>query len=132
MSYKTYKHHKSAKRQGKKLLFASWGMRGSPTEMRELYRKRFGIETSYRQKRQAQIFTTTRDPLRRLLYTVIALLLRNVWVSLNWQLKRRDNRKYLSFKRLLNWITHAVVKLFQELFDGETSQNQRTYANMRV
>lgn len=132
VSYKSYKHRKTGKRHHKKLLYACWGNRSSPPEIRELYRKRFGIETSYRQKRQAQIYTTTRDPLRRLLYTVIALVLRNVWVALNWKLKRSGSRKNLSFKRLLNWIANAIIKLFQELFNGETSQNQRTYAIMMV
>lgn len=131
VNYKTYKNSKTGKRQRKKLLFATCGIKGSPTEIRELYRKRFGIETSYRQKRQAQIYTTTRDPLRRLLYTVIALLLRNVWVSLNWLLKR-TKKKSLTFKRLLNWITHAVNRLFQELFGTETALNQCTFAVLTV
>jgi IS4 transposase len=42
-------------------LFAAWRVKGSPTEIRERYRKRFGIETSFRQLRQARIYT---DPIK--------------------------------------------------------------------
>lgn len=50
----------------------------SYTWVKETYRSRFAIETSYRQMHQAQIRTCTRDPLLRLLYVGIAFLLRNV------------------------------------------------------
>ncbi len=53
--------------------------------MKETYRTRFAIETTYRQLGQARIRTRTRDPLLRLLYGAVALLLRNVWVWLHWQ-----------------------------------------------
>ena len=53
--------------------------------MKETYRSRFAIETSYRQLQQARIRTSTREPLLRLLYVGVALLLRNVWVWLHWE-----------------------------------------------
>ena len=70
------------KRHGRQtLVYAFWGFRpGSPGWVRETYRERFGIESSYRQMNQARIRTCTRDPLLRLLYVGIALILRNVWV----------------------------------------------------
>ena len=70
------------KRHGRQtLVYAFWGFRpGSPHWVRETYRKRFGIETTYRQMNQARIRTSTRDPLLRLLYVGIALILRNAWV----------------------------------------------------
>ena len=55
-------------------------LRGSPTEIRELYRLRFGIETSFRQMRQARIYTCTRNPRLRLFFLAVALILRNLWV----------------------------------------------------
>lgn len=68
------------KRRRKVMVFAYWGFRpGSPRWVRETYRKRFGIETSYRQMNAARIRTSTRDPHRRLLFVGIALLLRNLW-----------------------------------------------------
>lgn len=63
------------------LVFAYWGFQpASPRWTRETYRKRFGIETSYRQVHQALPRTSSRRPALRLLYIGIALLLRNVWV----------------------------------------------------
>lgn len=77
-----------AGRKGKRgrhaLVYAYWGFQpGSIPWIRQTYRRRFGIETSYRQMDRARIRTTTRDPLRRLLFAGIALLLRNAWVWLH-------------------------------------------------
>ena len=77
---KQYTKEKTGKRCRKKLLYAVWKVRRTPREIRELYRKRFGIETSYRQMNEARIKTCTRDPRLRLLFVGIALVLRNVWV----------------------------------------------------
>lgn len=40
---------------------------------------RFGIESSYRQLKQHRIRISSRDPLFRLLFVGLALLLRNLW-----------------------------------------------------
>jgi putative transposase len=50
--------------------------------VRRTYRRRFGIETSYRQMNQGRIRTSTRRPELRLLFVAVALILRNVWVGL--------------------------------------------------
>lgn len=66
------------------LVFATWGFDvPSPAWARETYRKRFGIETSYRQVQQAQAWTTSRSCKLRLLLFGLALLLRNAWVWLH-------------------------------------------------
>lgn len=63
------------------LVYAYWGFEPASCDwVRTTYRERFGIETSYRQANQARIRTSARDPLRRLLFIGIALILRNVWV----------------------------------------------------
>src|SRR5258708_26735977 len=76
-------------------------------------RQRFGIETSYRQMHQARIRTSTRDPLRRLLYVGIALILRNVWAWLHWEVlssprkgHRRIHLEKLTFRGMLLWLQH--------------------------
>jgi len=48
------------------------------------YRKRFGIESSYRLKNLSRIRTTTKNPVTRLLYVGIAFLLVNLWVFMIW------------------------------------------------
>jgi Transposase DDE domain len=86
---------------------------GSYAWVKETYRLRFGIETSYRQMNQARIRTCTRDPLLRLLYVAVALILRNVWVWLHWQVlakRRRGGRRInlgpLCFRKMLVWLQH--------------------------
>jgi putative transposase len=122
VAYKSYNHHKTGRRHSKKLLYAVWGVSGAPVEIRELYRKRFGIEASYRQLGQARIRTCTTDPVLRLFFVLVALVLRNVWVWLHFTYfaerggpERTLHLERLRFRRMLNWIAQVVVK---ELHDG--------------
>lgn len=115
VTYRTHKNRKDGKRVQQKLLFAAWKVRCSPTELRERYRKRFGIETSYRQLRQARIYTCTRDPRLRLVFVAVALLLRNLWVWIHQMHLAEGSAdepqlrlELLRFKRMLNWIAQAV------------------------
>lgn len=122
VSAKYYTERKTGKRKLKRLLFAAWGYKSHPDTTREQYRKRFGIETSYRQGNQARIRTSERSPKLRLLYFALALILRNVWVWLHFTIfadHRGENPKLrldrLRFRRMLEWI-EEVVK--QQLHDG--------------
>src|SRR3954463_3253729 len=64
------------KRHGRQvLIYAYWGFApASPEAVFQVYRLRFGIETSYRQMHEGRIRTTTRNPVVRLLYVGIALV----------------------------------------------------------
>jgi hypothetical protein len=101
------------------LVYAFWGLSPSSGQwVYETYRLRFGIETTYRQLREARIRTCTRDPLLRLLYVGIALILRNVWVWLHWTVlskPRRGGRRIdlnqLPFRVMLSWIQQLVESL---------------------
>jgi len=46
-------------------LYACWGVRRAPRNVYNVYRKRFGVETSYRQMNQLRIRTCTRNPTLR-------------------------------------------------------------------
>jgi putative transposase len=112
---KSYVHRKSGKKRIKKLLFAAWRFRQPPAATRQTYRKRFGIESSYRQMNQARIRTCTRCPLMRLLFVGIALVLRNVWVWLHATklvppraAPSQQRPELLRFRRLLNWLDRFV------------------------
>ncbi len=122
VAYKSYKHHKTGRRHSKKLLYAVWGVSGAPVEIRELYRKRFGIEASYRQLGQARIRTCTTDPVLRLFFVLVGLVLRNVWVWLHFIYfaerggpERTLRLERLRFRRMLNWIACVVMT---DLHDG--------------
>lgn len=117
---KYFTHKKSSQRRRKKLLYAVWKVRLTPREIRETYRQRFGIETSYRQMNEARIRTCTRDPRLRLLFVGIALVLRNVWVWLHFKLAKEkwsdEPRLFLEllrFNEMLLWITQVVQRLLQ-------------------
>jgi hypothetical protein len=57
VGYRRHRYRQDGKRRSQKLRFAAWRVRGTPVEIRERYRKRFGIETSYRQMHQTKIPT---------------------------------------------------------------------------
>jgi putative transposase len=101
------------KRHGRqKLVYAYWKLKPKSYQwVYETYRLRFGIESSYRQLHQARIRTCTQDPLLRLLFVGIALILRNVWVWLHWEVlshPRRGGRRIdlhqLPFRAMLSWL----------------------------
>jgi hypothetical protein len=115
VSSKDYLDEKMQKRRRKKLLFAIYKVPGDWKEIRETYRRRFGIETSYRQMNEARIKTCARDPRLRLLFVGIALVLRNVWVWLHFRFaKARYSEEpqvfleLLRFAEMLLWITQVV------------------------
>ena len=103
-----------------RLVYAFWGMTPVNVDwVRQAYRTRFGIETSYRQMNQAKVTTTTRNPLVRLFLVGVALILRNVWVGLHWDVlsaPRQGGRMIrldrLRFKTLLLWLLHVAEELF--------------------
>jgi hypothetical protein len=121
VAYRTHRNRKDRKKKKQKLLFAAWGVHDSPTHIRELYRKRFGIESSFRQQRQARIYTCTRDPHLRLVFVAVALMLRNLWVWIHATMLadgRGDNLtlrpERLRFKRMLGWIAQTVVAVLHD------------------
>lgn len=96
------------KRGRKAFTFAYYGVRVDRARwMFETYRKRFGIETSYRQMHECRIRTSTRKPILRLLYFALAMLMRNCWiwferVCVTENGRRKQHRDdYFSFRDLL-------------------------------
>jgi hypothetical protein len=116
------------KRGPRTMLFAFHGWSGERARsihdealrMRRLYRQRFGIETSYRQKNQAEAFTTSKDPVYRLLLEGVAYLLRQVWVVLTEYIARVRHIKSsawvsdLTFAILLTWLEKHLEELYPE------------------
>ena len=108
-------------RQGRQpLVYACWRIDTRSTDwVYQTYRRRFGIETSYRQLNEARIKTTTRDPALRFLFVAIALILRNAWVWVHHQLLatpcrggRKLNLGLLPFKTLLLWLAYVAMQTF--------------------
>ena len=77
------------------LLFIQIGLDLSPRYARQLYRSRFGIETSYRCEGQVRGWTTAKNPAYRFVLLALAFVLLNVWIHLRWlftQVPRRGGR----------------------------------------
>ena len=79
------------------------------------YRRRFGIESSYRLKNTCRIKTTTKNPAVRLLFVGVAFLLIDLWVYLLWtvvsqprQGGRRIYRKEFPLKTFLEFLRQAI------------------------
>jgi hypothetical protein len=104
-------------------LYATWGVKHRPLGwIRQTYRSRFGIESSYRQVHQAKIKTSSRNPVLRLLFVAVAFVLRNVWVWLHAEViavPRRGARTMqpgsLRFARLLLWLVFEVADHYRLL-----------------
>ena len=90
-----------------------------PHQVFEMYRQRFGIETSYRQMNQVRARTTSRNPVIRLLLVGLAFILFNLYIA-NRQhfaicLKNSANpfsEFWLTLRRLARMLAHAVENLF--------------------
>jgi len=86
----------------------------SPKQVERLYKKRSGIETTYRLLRQARGVTTTRGPVVRFAIMLVAALLENLWLVLRWavvaRLRRggRDLPTQFTFKTFCDWIRHEL------------------------
>ena len=106
--------------RGKKkgpLVFACHDVHCTPGELIAWYRKRFRIETSYRQLGEGLAATCSRNRVYRLLLVAIALVLRNLWVWLHWTflaqrtettcIVRHDK---LPLRKLTYWIMGVLDK----------------------
>jgi len=60
--------------------YATYGMDLPISKTFKEYRKRFGIESSYKLMNQARARTSTKKPVLRLLYVGLGLLLVNIWI----------------------------------------------------
>lgn len=88
-------------------------------KIRKLYRRRFGIESSYRLLEQVRGHTTARNPALRFLWMGIALLIGNIWIALHWKylLQRyrgrfRILRKHFILDRMAQFLSRAVEKIY--------------------
>ncbi len=80
------------------------------------YRKRFGIESSYKLKNLALPRTSTKNPVLRLLYVGLAFLLVNVWIYVHWMFlseRARRGRKPVRwpFKTMLRQVSRVLEDL---------------------
>jgi putative transposase len=79
---------KTGKKRRKWLAFIIILLDWSADKVFEEYRRRFGIECSYRILRRLRATTTSRNPALRFFLLSLGLILSNVWVFLRWEFAR--------------------------------------------
>ena len=91
----------------------------TPRQARRRYRKRFGIESSYRCAGQVRGWTTSPNPAYRFVLITLSFVLLNVWVHLRWlyaQVPRRGRRwlktKLIQLCRLAKFMRRALEQQY--------------------
>jgi putative transposase len=111
-----YRRHKC-----KWFAYAVAGLSASilPAQVFELYRQRFGIESSYRQMNQVRARTSTRNPVIRLLLVGLAFVVFNLYITLRQNLSsalkhpvKPPKRFWLSLRRLALMLARAIERLW--------------------
>jgi hypothetical protein len=110
---------KTGHKRRKWLLFVVLGLDWTPAQVYRKYRRRFGVECSYRLLRQARAKTTSLNPALRFFLLSLALLMQNVWVKLRWLFTRRPGKgrhplipTLLHFDRFRRLLIRAVEALY--------------------
>ena len=98
--------------------YAAWGMDHIGLhQVFDLYRRRFGMESGYRQMHQVRARTTSRNPALRLLLVGLALIIYNVYITLrriyltSRRYGGRTRRIWLTLKRMALLLLRIIERL---------------------
>jgi putative transposase len=118
-AFTTNKRTGRMKRRAEWLVFILINLDLTPKQVRRLYRRRFGVETSYRCAGRVRAWTTTKNPALRFVLIGLSFFLQNVWLHLRWlytQVPRRGRRrldtKRFTLVRFARFIVSAVEKRY--------------------
>lgn len=110
---------RDGRRRRKWLMFVLIELDWSPHTCKSRYRRRFGIECSYRQGRQVRIITNSMNPALRFFYLGLSLGLVNVWIALRWVFARqlgcgprRVDPERFRFHRFVHFLMRAIEHAF--------------------
>lgn len=100
-TFTTAKRTGRMKRRSQWLIYILIHLDWTPRQARKQYRRRFGIETSYRCANQVRGWTTSSNPAYRFLLMALGFYLLNVWVYLQWLYTQipRPGHRYLATKQ---------------------------------
>ena len=113
----TSKRRHRRKRRASWLLFILIALDLPPKRVRKVYRRRFGIESSYRCAGRVRGWTTSRNAAYRFVLLGLSFVLLNVWVHLRWlytQVPRRGRRwlmtQHFALRRFANFVRQALER----------------------
>lgn len=102
------------------LILLDW----SPDQVYEEYRRRFGIECSYRLLRRVRASTTSRNPSLRFFLLSLGLILVNAWVFLRWTFSRllaRGPRRVDEPRFRLERFTKFLIRTVENIYGSISS-----------
>jgi hypothetical protein len=110
---------KTGRRRRKWLAYVVIHLDWSVKKLVQRYRRRFGIESNFRQLRRVRVKTTSRNPALRFFLLGLALLLVNVWVRLRWLATRildvgpaRLDLDLFRLDRFILFLRRAIEQVF--------------------
>jgi hypothetical protein len=105
----------------------------SPDKIYQEYRRRFGVECSYRILRRLRATTTSRNPVLRFFLLSLGLILTNVWVLLRWEFARllatgprRVDEKLFRLHRFSKLLIRSIEKLYGTISAIPTHQSPQS------
>jgi hypothetical protein len=110
---------KTGKRRRKWLAFIVIELEWSVEQVYQQYRRRFGIEGSYRLLRRVRATTTSRNPAVRFFLLAVGLVLENCWVFLRWEfarLKARGPRRVEEARLRFHRFTHLLIRAIEQVY----------------
>ncbi len=114
-SFTTAQRTGRMKRRAVWLVYVAIACDLAPKKVMQRYRRRFGIETSYRVSGQVRAWTTSPNPVYRFVLLALGFILVNVWLHLRWivaQVPRRGRRllatSLFRLRRFRGFIVRAV------------------------
>ena len=126
--FTTAKRTKRMKCRADWLIFILIHLDLSPRQARRQYRRRFGIESSYRCAGQVRGWTTSPNPAYRFVLLALSFVLLNIWLHLRWlftQVPRRGRRwldvRRFQLTRLAQFIRRALEQLYGCIREIEAS-----------
>jgi putative transposase len=90
-----------------------------PDQVHTCYRRRFGIETSFRTMRDVHATTTSRNAAVRFFLIALGFVLVNLWITLRWRLCQipRQGGRLIDHKRLeLQRLAHFLVRAIEQVY----------------
>jgi len=121
---------KSGKRRRKWLAFIVIELDWPPEKVQHEYRRRFGIECSYRILRRVRAMTTSRNPAVRFFLLAVGMILINAWIFLRWEFARllapglrRADEARLRFHRFTRLLIRAIEAVYDVVMAIPASQS---------
>ncbi len=94
--------------------FVVYGMSPSSRKVRGIYSHRFSIESSYRMRNTTKAKTTSKDPVIRFFYALIAFMYQNCWVLIKWKRFRKLQRGPIVIVSDLFQLEHFTALILSE------------------